>query len=113
MKCIGRKTPQYGVQSTPQTRCPQRKATEEHLSVLKGSVHNCLLHNSDKCQVKRVGFLISSTVSSIGKSVHERRGHDWATVLFSQEVTALLCWMRKESIEKMEKKNIQQKMLDG
>lgn len=87
----------------------KEKQLRNILSVLKGSVHNCLLHNSDMCQVKRVGFLISSTVSSIGKSVHERRGHNWATVLFSQEVTALLCWMRKESIEKMEKKTYSKK----
>ena len=55
-------------------------------------------------------------MSFIGKSVHKRRGHDLATVLFSQELTALLCWMRKESIEKMEEKKTYSKkcwMVEG
>ena len=56
MKCIGRKNPQYEVQSTPQTLCPQRKATEEHFKYLERKCARLLLHNSDMCQVKRIRF---------------------------------------------------------
>lgn len=95
---VGGKTHNLRSSLLPRHDVHKEKQLRSILSVLKGNVHDCLPHNSDVRQVKRGGFWLSSTISFIGKSAHERRGHNLATVLFPQEVTALLCWMRKECI---------------
>ena len=110
---LGGKTHNMRSSLLPRHDVHKEKQLRSILSILKGNVHDCLPHNSDVHQIKQGEFWLSSTISFIGKSAHERRGHNLATVLFPQEVTALLCWMRKECILKMEEKNIQQKMLNG
>lgn len=84
----------------PKQDVHKEKLLRDILGILKVSVHDFLPHSSDMCQVTLVGFWISFTVTFTGKSVHERSSHDLATLLFSQEVSALICWMRKESIGK-------------
>lgn len=110
---LGGKTHNMRSSLLPRHYVHKEKQLRNILSILKGNVHDCLLHNSDMCQVKRVRFWIPSTTSFIGKSIHKRRGKMW--LQFCSPRNLLLCsagWERRV-LKKWRKKNIQQKMLDG